>query len=326
VRRLAPAFLLLVWRLAAAADVERLDPRLDAIIPTGAAVERLVDGLAWVEGPVWDVRRGRLLFTDVPRNVVMSWRDGEGARVFLEHAGFTGPTPFEGREPGANGLALDRVGQLLLCEHGDRRVTRLEADGTKTVLADRYEGKRLNSPNDLVVGSNADLYFTDPPFGLPKTFDDPGRELDFSGVYRRPVSGRLELLTRAMRAPNGIALSPDEKTLYVTNADAARPVVLAFPIDDDGSLGPSRVLWNAAEWLGSGPGNPDGIDVDRAGNLFVAGPGAVYVLASDGTLLGRIVTGVATANCAFGAESSALYVAASTALWKVPLATGGRSP
>jgi gluconolactonase len=296
--------------------IERFDPRVDAVVPRDAVVERIAAGFGWVEGPVWDARRGTLFFSDVAGNTVYAWREAAGAAVFLRPSGYSGAAPFPGQEPGANGLALDAAGRLVLCEHGDRRVTRLEPDATRTVLAARYDGRRLNSPNDVVVAPNGDAYFTDPPFGLPDTFHDRARELDFSGVFRVRTPGRPELLTREVAAPNGIALSPDVATLYVANAERTRPVVLAFRMRPDGGLDEGRVLWDATRWLDTGPGVPDGIDVDRAGNLVVGGPAGVYVLAPDGTLLGRIATGVATANVGLG-HGPVVYVAASSAVYRV---------
>src|SRR5581483_5320730 len=226
--------------------VERKDPRFDKLIPPEAKLERLADGFDWAEGPVWVPAGKYLLFDDIPKNTTFKWKAGEGISVYLKPSGYSGTAPFTGREPGANGLALDREGRLLLCQHGDRRVVRQEKDGKLTVLADRYEGKRLNSPNDLCVKSNGDIFFTDPPYGLPKIEKDPAKELDFQGVYRIPAKGGLTLLTKEMSRPNGIALSPDEKTLYVNNSDGAKPVVIAYTLKPDGTLGTGRVFFDAA--------------------------------------------------------------------------------
>ncbi|HXW10707.1 MAG TPA: SMP-30/gluconolactonase/LRE family protein, partial [Steroidobacteraceae bacterium] len=197
--------------------IVRLDARLDALLPVDATLETVASGHRWLEGPLWDARRNALLYSDIPANAVYRWQAGSRPAVFLARSGYTGAAPFTGREPGSNGLAFDREGRLVLCQHGDRRIVRLERDGTRTVLVDAYEGRRLNSPNDAIYASNGDLYFTDPPFGLPRAFDDPARELDVSGVYRLRADGTLELLIGDLGAPNGIALSPDERTLYVTD-------------------------------------------------------------------------------------------------------------
>jgi gluconolactonase len=328
-RLLLPALLLCAPAPAAAqgpaapaARIERLDPRFDRLVPRDTRLENVADGFQWVEGPLWHPG-GYLLFSDVVANTVYQWREGAAARVFLKPSGYTGPEPFPGREPGSNGLLLDRQGRLVLCEHGDRRITRLEADGRKTVLVDRYEGRRLNSPNDAVFASNGDLYFTDPPFGLPRAFDDPGKELPWSGVYRVRGDGRVTLLTKQLRAPNGLAFSPDERTLYVANADRTNAVWYAFPVRSDGSLGAGRVIFDATRWAATYAGVPDGMKVDRDGNLFAVGPGAVFVLAPDGTHLGTIVTGVATSNVAWGGDGSDLYITAGTTVYRLRVTTRG---
>jgi gluconolactonase len=254
---------------------------------------------------------------------VYRWREDEGVSLYLKPSGYTGAAPFAGREPGANGLAFDSNGRLVLAEHGDRRIARLEHDGRKTTLADRYQGRRLNSPNDLVHKSNGDLYFTDPPFGLPKNFDDPHKELEFSGVYRLGRDGRLTLLIRDIKAPNGIAFSPDEKILYVTDVNPARAAWLAYDVQPDGTLGNSRVLFDATTWTRTKPGAPDGLKLDRDGHVFGAGPGGVHVFAADGTHLGSIETGVATSNVAWGDDGSVLYITAATAVYRIRLNTRG---
>jgi gluconolactonase len=307
----------------AGAGILRADPRFDRLVPPGAVVEKIADGFTWIEGPVWSRRGGYLLFADVPGNTVFRWRPGAGVSLYLRPSGYTGPAPFPGREPGANGLAFDPEGRLVLCEHGDRRIARLGPDGRKTTLADRYQGLRLNSPNDLVFRRDGDLYFTDPPFGLPKGFDDPGKELPWSGVYRLTPRGSLTLLTRELRAPNGIAFSPDERTLYVSNADPAHAVWMAFDVRADGNLGPGRVFFDGTAWARERPGAPDGMKLDRDGNLFAAGPGGVHVFAADGRHLGSIETGVATGNVAWGDDGSTLYITAGSVLYRVRLATRG---
>lgn len=306
-------------------EIVRADPRLDAIVPADARIELLADGFDWSEGPVWfPDDGGYLLFSDVPRNVVHRFRDGHGVDVFLRPSGYTGTTP-RGGEPGSNGLARDGDGQLVLMQHGDRRVARLTREGwTYQTLADRYEGKRFNSPNDGVFSSAGDFYFTDPPYGLPKNVDDPTKELDFQGVYRLRKGGALELLTREITRPNGIALSPDEKTLYVNNSDPERAVCMAFPIGPDGKLGSGRVFFDRTEDAKRKlPGLPDGLKVDQRGNLFATGPGGVLIYAPDGTHLGTFAMGVPTANCAFGDDGSTLYITADSYLARVRLSTKG---
>lgn len=297
-------------------NIHREDQRLDALLSTDARLEVIAAGFEWSEGPVWIAAQGdqpgHLLFSEIPSNTVRKWTEGRGLEIFLPVSGYTGPGTYGG-EPGSNGLALDREGHLLSCEHGDRRLSLLTRGGGKVTLADRFEGRRFNSPNDLCVKSNGDIYFTDPPYGLPERENDPRRELDFFGVYRfSPASGQVTLLTREMTRPNGIAFSPDEKTLYVAQSDPSAAIWKAFPVKEDGTLGESRLLADATGMVRQGiKGLPDGLKVDRDGNLWATGPGGVHIMAPDGTLLGRIETGEATSNCAFGGEDgSTLFVTA----------------
>jgi gluconolactonase len=305
--------------------IERLDPRLDQLLPRDAVLERLADGFDWIEGPVWVTQEGGyLLCSDIPKNSVIKWQEGKGKSVYLNPSGYTG-TSDRLREPGSNGLLLDPDGRLVLCEHGDRRVARLEKDGTKTTLADRYQGKRLNSPNDGAFKSNGDLYFTDPPYGLMTkgVGGFPGQELDFCGIYRLSKSGELTLLTKEMTKPNGIAFSPDEKILYVANSDPEKAIWMAFPVKDDGTLGEGKVFFDSTKWVKTRKGLPDGMKVDRDGNLFATGPGGVFIFSPDGTQLGLIATGVATANCGWGDDGSVLYVCADKSLCRIKTKTKG---
>jgi gluconolactonase len=228
--------------------IERKDPRFDRLVPKDAVIETLADGYHWTEGPVWDASQKAILFSDIPANSVFRWMEGGQPELFLKPSGYLGEAPFLGREPGSNGLTFDAQGRLVLCQHGERRVARLEKGGGFTSLADRYQGKRFNSPNDLVFRSNGDLYFTDPPYGLPKTFDDPARELSWCGVYRLTPKGDVVLLTKDVKAPNGIAFSPDEKTLYVTSSDPEKAVVMAYGLASDGSLKTTRVFVDMTSW------------------------------------------------------------------------------
>jgi gluconolactonase len=302
-------------------NIIRKDARLDSLIPTDAKLEKLAVGFKWSEGPVWV--KDHLLFSDIPNNAIHKWTPGKGlTRDVIKPSGYTGTTP-RGGEPGSNGLMLDSEGRLTLCEHGDRRVTRIEKDGKKTVLADKYMGKRLNSPNDLVFSKAGDLYFTDPPYGLVKNWDDPARELDFCGVYRIKKDGTLELLTKEFTRPNGITLSPDEKTLYVGNSDPKAAIWKKFPVNSDGSIGTGVLFYDSTAEVGKKPGLPDGMKVDVKGNIFATGPGGVYVFAPDGAVLGILDTGVPTANCAFGDDGSTLYIAANDSLAKIKTSTKG---
>lgn len=300
----------------------RADARLDAILPPDAKLEVISAGFEWSEGPVWSPALKGLLFSDIPRNSVMLWEEGKGVRLYLKPSGYTGSVEY-GLEPGSNGLTLDPKGRLISCEHGDRRVSVLEAEGGKRTLVDNYQGKRLNSPNDATFRRNGDLYFTDPPYGLPKNWDDPRRELDFCGVYRYDRDGKLTLLTKEMSRPNGIAFSPDEKTLYVANSDPKRAIWMAFPVKEDGTLGSGRVFADVTSMVGQHKGLPDGMKVDQNGNLFATGPGGVHIYAPDGKLLGRIETGEATANCAWGDDGTTLYVTADMWLCRIKTKTKG---
>jgi gluconolactonase len=304
--------------------IERLDPRLDALLPRDAVLEKVADGSVWTEGPLWDARRGTLLFSDVPRNGVFRWRDGEGVVPFFSPSGYTGPAPFAGPEPGSNGLTFDPRGRLVLCQHGDRRIVRREDDGRFTVIVDRFEGRRLNSPNDLVYRGNGDLYFTDPPFGLPGTFTDAAREVPFQGVYRLDTEGKLWAEVEDLRAPNGLGFSPDEKTLYVSNAEHARPIWMAYDVKPDGRVGGGRVFAEASAYVRPEEGVPDGLKLDRHGNLFAAGPGGVHIFAPDGTRLGRLVTGVKTGNLAWGEDGRVLFIAANHWILRVRTTTLGK--
>jgi len=304
--------------------IERLDPALDALVPRDARIEKLAEGFQWSEGPVWRKSGGYLLFSDIPSNTIFRWKDGEGISVFLRPAGYTGPTPF-GRELGSNGLTFDANDKLVMADHGNRQVARLnDSLYTKTTLADRWEGKRFNSPNDLVYHPNGDLYFTDPPYGLDGTNDSKAKELPYNGVYRLRPNGELTLLTKDLTFPNGIAISPDLKTLYVAVSDAKKPLWMAYDIQPDGTIAHGRVFFDPAALVAQGRiGSPDGMKVDRSGNLFATGPGGVLVFSPSGKHLGTIVTGERTANVAFGDDGSTLYMTADHKLMRVRLTTKG---
>jgi gluconolactonase len=303
-----------------AGRIVRLDARIDTLLPADARLETVTSGHQWLEGPVWDAASKSLFYSDIPANAIYRWRSGEPAAVYLRPSGYSGTAPFAGREPGSNGLAFDATGRLVICEHGDRRITRLETDGSRTVLADRYRGRRLNSPNDAIYSRAGDLYFTDPPFGLPRAFDDPGRELDYSGVYRLRRDGELELLLEEIGAPNGIGFSPDEQTLYVTDVSEGHPAWYAYDLVDGRAQG-RRLFADAAPWTRLRRGGPDGLETDAAGNVFAAGPEAVFVFAPDGTLLGLIETGVPTANVAWGEDGATLFIAADTRILRLRTTT-----
>ena len=298
--------------------IERLNKGLDAVLPEGAVIELLVENrFKWVEGPIWDKAHHRLVFSDTQTNTAWQWSPDGGLKEFLKPSGYTGTAPFTGKEPGSNGLTMTRDGVLLLCQHGDRRVAKL-VDGKFVTVADKYMGKRFNSPNDIVVKSNGDLYFTDPPYGLPKIEKDPAKELDFQGVYRVTPKGDVTLLTKEMTRPNGLAFSPDEKTLYVANSDPDKSVWMAFPVKADGTLGEGKVFFDSTKAAQEKkPGLPDGMKCSQDGTIWATGPGGVYIFTPTGKLLGMLATGVPTANCNWGDDGSTLYIAADKSLARV---------
>ncbi|MGH7470138.1 MAG: SMP-30/gluconolactonase/LRE family protein [Longimicrobiales bacterium] len=301
-------------------DVERLDPALDSIVARTALIEVIAEGFEWSEGPVWRSSGEYLLFSDVPRNTIYKWKQGEGVSVFLRPSGYIGADP-PGRELGSNGLTLDAQGALVMADHGNRQVARLdEVRFTRVTLANRFQGKRLNSPNDLVYRSNGDLYFTDPPYGLDGLNDDPAKELAHSGVYRLTRSGELTLVAKELGFPNGIAFSPDQRTLYVSNSERSMPIWMAYDVNPDGSLGRARVFFDASRFVAEGrPGLPDGLRVDRQGNVFATGPAGVYIISPEGKHLGTIRTGQRTSNCAFDDDERTLYITAHHQLLRVRL-------
>lgn len=307
--------------------VDRFDATLDQLVAPDAKIQVLCGGFDWAEGPVWVPEKdnpfgGYVLFSDIPPNRVMKWQEGVGVSIFMEPAGYTGVADY-GREPGSNGLALDAAGRLILCEHGDRRVSMLTKGGGKVTLADRFDGKRLNSPNDLAIRANGDIFFTDPIYGLPDRENDPQRELDFCGVYRRQPDGAVSLQYSEMSRPNGIAFSPDQKTLYVANSDGNDPVWRAFPVREDGNLGEPRAFFDASKEPRLPKGGGDGLKVDDAGNVFATGPGGVLVLSPQGKLLGRIVTGERIANVAWGNDGTVLYLTSDMYLCRIQTKTRG---
>lgn len=299
--------------------VERLEPELDRYVTADTPIEVLAGGFTWTEGPVWvsDDRGGHLLLSDIPRNTIFRWSAKRGVEPFMEPSGYTGVS-YYGLEPGSNGLAIDPQGRLTLCEHGDRRVSVLTDGGGKLTLADRYQGKRLNSPNDLVFDADGVMYFTDPPYGLPERAEDPRRELDFCGVYRLDPNGKLTLLTKELDRPNGIGLSPDGQTLYVAQSDPARPIWMAYPLLDNNTLAAGRLLHDASENIEEFPGLPDGLAVAPDGTIFGSGPGGIYVITPQGKLIGRLITGGRTSNCAFGGDGY-LYITADKNLCRIRL-------
>lgn len=302
----------------------RNDAQLDALLAPDAKIEVLASGFVWAEGPVWVKEGNYLLFSDVPQNTIFKWNAKEGLTPFLHPSGFTGAGNY-GDEPGSNGLTLDKQGRLITAEHGDRRISAMPlTDGGKVTLADKYQGKRFNSPNDVVQHSSGAYYFTDPPYGMPKKEKDPTREIDWFGVYRIGRDGVVTLLTKDLTRPNGLAFSPDEKTLYIAQSDPEKAVIMSFPVKTDGSLGEGKLFFDATSMSKQGlPGLPDGLKVDHKGYVWCTGPGGVLILTPSGQLLGRIETGEATANCGWGDDGSTLYITADMFLCRIKTKTKG---
>jgi len=316
-------------------EIQRLDPALDQLVPAGAKLERVATGfLKWTEGPAW-TREGSLLFAVIPANRIMRWTPGKDAEVFMEPSGYTGSAPYGGPEPGSNGMTLDPDGRVSVAGHARRNVWRMETldpHATITVLADSYQGKKLNSPNDLVYRSDGSLYFTDPPYGLPTQEDnDPLKELQVNGVYRIPNArqqkagaapdrDKLQLIIKDLPRPNGIAFSPDEKTLYI--ADSGKKVWMRYDVHADGSVGDGKLLLDAS--TDKAPGGPDGIRVDKDGNIYGSGPGGVWIISPEGKHLGTIKVPERVSNVAWGdADGKTLYITASTSLYRIKLSATG---
>ncbi|MGD9634224.1 MAG: SMP-30/gluconolactonase/LRE family protein [Pirellulales bacterium] len=310
-------------------EIERLDPAFDALVPPGAKMEIIADGFDWSEGPLWiPADGGFLIFSDIPPNKIYRWDSQHGKQEYLYPSGYTGSTP-RGGEIGANSTILDQQGRLILCQHGDRRIARMDSPldhpAPKFVtVADRFDGKRLNSPNDAALHSSGAIYFTDPPYGLEGNMDDPAKELDFQGVYRVTPDGAVTLLTKELERPNGIAFSPDEKTLYVANSHGPRPIIMAFPVLEDGTLGAGKVFFDCTELAKPQQGGHDGMELDEHGNLFATGPGGVLVLSPEGKHLGTLKTGQATSNVAFGEDGKTLFITADMYVLRIPLTTKGK--
>jgi gluconolactonase len=319
--------------------VERLDPALDQIMPDQPRLEKVATGtgFTWTEGPVW-IPAGYLLFAEIPTNSIRKWTPGVGVSVFMQPSGWKESTPYTGHEPGSNGMTLDSRGRLTVAGHAQRDVWRLEQMNPKaqaTVLADTYEGKRLNSPNDLVYKSDGTLYFTDPPYGLPNLDSDSTKQLTFSGVYRLPGAlnhkpgappdrAQLQLLTKDLPRPNGICFSPDEKYLYVNNSEPKK-LWMRYTVKADGTLTDGKVFFDASS--DKRVGAPDGMKVDQSGNLYSAGPGGVWIISPEGKHIGTLDIPERVGNVAWGgADHKTLYVAASSSIYRITLKIPGVYP
>lgn len=303
--------------------IEVIDASIEKVINKEAKIEVLAKGFEWTEGPVWVPEGEYLLFSDIPNNKVTKWKEGEGATTYLTPSGHAGKVDRTG-ETGSNGLMLNAKGQLVLCQHTARQIAIMSSDLLNptpeyTTITGEYESKKFNSPNDLDIHSNGDIYFTDPPYGLEKGMDDPSKELEFQGVYRWSAKDNsTQLLYKDLSRPNGIALSPDEKTAYVANSDGASAIWMAFDITEDGSFSNGRIFYDATPDSKELPGMPDGMDIAKDGTIYATGPGGVYVFEPSGKLLGRIRTGQNTANCTIAGDGY-LYMTADDYLIRVKL-------
>lgn len=313
-------------RFTTVGRVERKAPGLDALLAPDAQVEIVASGLGHPEGPVWVPDSAMLLFTDAPTRTIYRWSAGRGLTKFLEHSGYTGRLPYS-PETGANGLALDGRGHLLLCEHGDRRLAALplSQQSGKRTLTDNYQGRRYNSPNDVAVQPGSGLiFFTDPPYGLPRRENDPLRETPINGVYALNSAGKVTIVVDDLTRPNGLAFAPDGRTLYVAQSDSLRPVIMAYPVSAKGRLGTGRVFFDMSQVPKARPKEvPDGLTVDRAGNVWASGPGGVLVLSAQGQHLGTIDAGDVVANCAFGDDGRTLYLTVGTWLCRIRTLAAG---
>ncbi|HPE74819.1 MAG TPA: SMP-30/gluconolactonase/LRE family protein [Draconibacterium sp.] len=302
------------------------DKRLNEVLVTDIAnelVEILGEGFEWTEGPLWLEKENKLIFSDIPNNSIFEWTEKGGIKIYLKPAGYTGKEN-RGGETGSNGLLLNSKNELVLCQHGDRRIAKMKAPVTAPkaqfeTIAGNYNGKKLNSPNDAVFHKNGDLYFTDPPYGLEFNMEDKSKELDFQGVYKVDKTGRVTLLTKELSRPNGIAFSPDYKKLYVANSDPEKAIWMVYDIDENGMLENGKVFFDATDKTATLKGLPDGMKVHKNGWVFACGPGGVLIFTPKGEHLGTIMTNEATANCAFNTDYSELFITADDYLLRVKL-------
>ena len=299
------------------------DSKFLDIVPNVTQVEILAEGFEWTEGPLWLPTENKLIFSDIPKNSIFEWSEKSGTKLYLKPAGYTGAEN-RGGEAGSNGLLLNDKNELVLCQHGDRRMAKMNSTLSNpkadfATIADKYNGKKLNSPNDAVYDKNGNLYFTDPPYGLEKNDKDPLKEIDFQGVYRVDKTGKITLLTKELSRPNGIAFSPDYKKLYVANSDPQKAIWMVYDVDENGLLKNGKLFVDATDKTKTLKGLPDGMKVHKNGWVFATGPGGVLIFTPDGEHLGTIFTGEATSNCAFNFDYSELFMTADDYLVKVKL-------
>jgi len=306
----------------AVGSIERLDSSLDSIISKDATVEILGEGFEWSEGPVWVAAQNMLLFSDVPNNVIHQWTAEKGVEVYLTPSGFTGDSTLSA-EPGSNGLLLDDEDNLVLCQHGDRRLAVMNSSIDQpsaefTTIADRYQEKRFSSPNDAVF-HNYNYYFTDPAYGLPKQMEDPTKEIPFQGVYVVNADGKVSLIVDSLTRPNGLAFLPNTKTLIVANSDPGKAIWYAFDLTENDSVTQARIFYDATENAKTEKGLPDGLKIDKRGNIFATGPGGVWIFNAEGKVLGKINITEATSNCALADDDKTLYITADMYILRIKL-------
>jgi len=300
-------------------SIERLSPEINNLIEKSAKIEILADGFEWSEGPVWSSQLNSVLFSDVPENVIYSWNEDKGLGTFTRPIGYSGKVP-NLKKAGTNGLTIDADGNLIICMHGDRKITRLEKlnINRKVTLVNSFDGNLLNSPNDLVYDSKGNLYFTDPPYGLLEGDNDKLKEIEFNGVYKVSPNGDIEVLVKNLTRPNGISISNDEKILYVANSDKNNPVIMQYDLSEEGAKNPS-VFFDGRELTKKDIGLFDGLKVHPTGNIFATGPGGVLVIKENGDHIGTIRTEVRTANCAFDENFQYLYMTSDMFLTRIKL-------
>jgi len=293
-------------------SVEKIDPQFSNIVSKTIKARILADGFFWCEGPLWVESHKMLLFSDVKKNIIYKWTPEKGKEIYLKPAGYTGKIP-RGGELGSNGLGLNIKGQLVICQDGDRVVSVMNAPLQKpqakfTKIAVGYKGKKFDSPNDLAFSSNGDIYFTDPPYGLEKNIDDPLKEAPYQGVYKIAKDGQLTLLTDTLTRPNGIAIFPDGKTILIANSDPEKPYWYAYDLDKNGLFAHGRIFCNAKAATKTAEGMPDGLKIDKKGNVFATGPGGIWIFNKSGKLLGKIKINDLASNCSFSADEKTMYV------------------
>jgi gluconolactonase len=302
---------------------EALDPSFHELVSPDARAEIIAEGFEWSEGPLWVASENMLLFSDIPNNTVFKWTEKDGHKIYLKPAGYTGSTPRVG-EMGSNGLILNKEGKLILCQHGDRRIALMDAplhapEPKFITIADNYQGKAFDSPNDVVMHPSGDIYFTDPPYGLEKFIQDTTKAAPYQGVYRVRTTGEVELLIDSISRPNGIGFTPDGKTLIVANSETEKAVWYAYDLGEGDSLTNARIFFDASSYAKTAPGAPDGFKIDAKGNMYSTGPGGVWVFNPEGKPLGRLKLPVPSSNCALADDDKTLYITADMYILRVKL-------